>query len=126
MSATFEPIIRQAMKTHGYTRQFSTRMKVDDQGCYTRTVDGAPVEGKEKLRIVTEKANQMYGEGNWVLLYAMVTTILIGIWLAAAENPCAVTPDTPCVVRQRNMVGIFWTGSNDPVTFNEKATSFIC
>ena len=95
VSATFEPIIRQAMKTHGYTRQFSTRMKVDDQGCYTRTVDGAPVEGKEKLRIVTEKANQMYGEGNWVLLYAYADHHSDRDLLAAAENPCAVTPDNP-------------------------------
>ncbi len=95
VSATFEPIVRQAMKTHGYTRQFSTRMKVDDKGCYTRSVEGTPVEGKEKLRIVTERANQIYGEGNWTLLYAYGDHHSDRDLLAAAKYPCVVTPDNP-------------------------------
>ncbi len=95
VSATFEPIVRQAMKTHGFTRQFSTRMKIDGQGCYTRMVDGTPVEGKEKLRLVVEKANQIYGKGNWVLLYAYGDHHSDRDLLAAAKYPCAVTPDNP-------------------------------
>lgn len=106
VSATFEPIVRQAMKTHGYTRQFSTCMKVDENGCYTREVEGMPVEGKEKLRIVIDKANELYGEGNWVLTHAYGDHHSDRELLAAAQNPCAVTPDNPL---RRTAKELGWT-----------------
>ena len=95
VSATFEPIISEAMKEHAYTHQFSTRMMTDDEGAYTRKVDGLPVEGAEKLRVLREYADATYGAGNWVLTHAYGDHHSDRELLSAAEHPCAVTPDRP-------------------------------
>lgn len=63
VTATFEPIIRRCAQTHGFTRQYSTRMRTDENGCYTCAVDGWPVEGIEKYNIVRRKADELYGPG---------------------------------------------------------------
>lgn len=95
VTATFEPLIQQAMKRHGYTQAFSTRMKVDEQGLYTTQVDGLPVEGSQKLEVLTRQANAQYGEGNWVLTHAYGDHHSDRTLLAAAQHPFAVTPDRP-------------------------------
>lgn len=95
VTATFEPIICQAMKKHGYTHQFSTRMATDAQGGYTCSVEGLPVEGEEKVARVTEYANATYGEGNWVITHAYGDHHSDRTLLAAAQHPCAVDPDRP-------------------------------
>lgn len=95
VSATFEPIIERIMELHDYDRQFSTRMRLDSKGCYTRQVEGLPVEGEEKLRMVREFADGEYGAGNWVLSYAYGDHHSDRSLLSAAEHPCAVTPDQP-------------------------------
>ena len=95
VSATFEPLICQAMKRHGYTKEFATRMATDRAGCYTCRVEGLPVEGEEKLARVTAYANKRYGEGNWVISYAYGDHHSDRALLSAAQHPCAVTPDRP-------------------------------
>lgn len=95
VSATFEPLIKQAMKTHHYTKQFSTRMATDENGCYTCKVEGLPVEGEEKLVRVTDYANRKYGAGNWVISHAYGDHHSDRTLLRAAQHPYAVTPDRP-------------------------------
>ncbi len=95
VSATFEPIILEAMKDHAFTHQFSTRMQVDDRGHYTRLVDGTPVEGAEKIRLVREYADERYGKNGWVLVNAYGDHHSDRPMLEVAQHPCAVTPDRP-------------------------------
>lgn len=95
VSATFEPIALEAMKYHGYTRCFATRMATDSQGNYTRSVEGLPVEGREKLIRVTDYANKTYGKGKWVLTHAYGDHHSDRALLEAAQHPHAVTPDRP-------------------------------
>ena len=64
VTATFEPLIQQAMTTtYGHTPAFSTRMKIDSDGRYTREVEGLPVEGSQKLEVLTREANARFGKG---------------------------------------------------------------
>ena len=95
VSATFEPLICQAMKKNGLTHQFSNRMATDDQVCNTCQVEGLPVEGEDKLVRSTEYANEKYGEGNWVITHAYGDHHSDRAMLRAALRPCAVTPDNP-------------------------------
>lgn len=95
VTATFEPIICQAMKTHRFTRQFSTRMVTDAQGRYTRQVEGIPVEGDEKVQQISQAADAAFGKGNWVLAYAYGDHHSDRPMLKASLHPCAVTPDRP-------------------------------
>ncbi len=95
VSATFEPIAQEACKRHNYSRQFSTRMLVDENGNYTRKVLGLPVEGEEKLRVITKAADEEFGKGNWSLEYAYGDHHSDKFMLAASKHPCAVSPDKP-------------------------------
>ena len=95
VSATFEPIILEVMKEHPFTHQFSTRMQVDERGHYTRLVEGTPVEGSEKIRLVHEYADECYGKDGWVLVSAYGDHHSDRPMLAAAQFPYAVTPDRP-------------------------------
>lgn len=90
------------MTQHAYTRAFSTRMKTDSDGCYTREVEGLPVEGSQKLEVLTREANARFGEGNWVLTHAYGDHHSDRTLLAAAEHPFAVTPDRPLRRTARN------------------------
>lgn len=95
VSATFEPITKQAMKYHHYTHQISTAMEIDQRGCYTRKVVGLPVEGEEKLRRIKALANELYGEDGWILTHAYGDHHSDRSMLAFAQNAFAVTPDRP-------------------------------
>lgn len=95
VSATFEPIIEQCMKHHGFTHQLSTRMSVGPDGTYTTKVEGLPVEGDEKIVRIKECADARYGEGNWILTHAYGDHHSDRSMLSAALHPCAVTPDNP-------------------------------
>lgn len=70
LSATFEPILWDIVPQHPVHYQISTRMKVDERGCYVAQVDGLPVEGAEKLNALKRFADFQFGEGNWVLDWA--------------------------------------------------------
>ncbi len=94
ISATFEPIARRAMEFHPIDGQVSTRMKTKD-GCYTREVDGKPVEGAEKLVAIKQWCDAKFGEGNWELAYAYGDHHSDRLMLDAAEHAFAVNPDHP-------------------------------
>ncbi len=95
ISATFEPIVLRAMEHHPFDIQISTRMKVDDEGCYTRLVEGLPVEGEEKRFAVERYADAVYGKGKWRLSFAYGDHHSDRPLLHSAENAYAVTPDKP-------------------------------
>lgn len=92
VSATFDPIIVRAQRDIPFNHQCSTKMQVDENGCYTRQVDGNPVEGAEKLRQIEARADEVYGKGNWHLSHAYGDHYSDAVLLAAADHPCAVTP----------------------------------
>lgn len=92
VSATFDPIAERANNDLPFNFHCATKMRVDENGKYTCQVDGSPVEGAEKLRLVEEHANATYGPGNWKLAYAYGDHYSDRPLLAAAEHPCAVTP----------------------------------
>ncbi|MDO5334910.1 MAG: HAD-IB family hydrolase [Coriobacteriia bacterium] len=95
VTASFEPIIERIMELHAFDHQFSTRMRLDAQGNYTRQVEGLPVEGEEKLRLLRLYADEKYGEGKWVLSHAYGDHHSDRTLLSFAQHPCAVTPDQP-------------------------------
>ncbi|WP_417049250.1 HAD family hydrolase, partial [Ellagibacter isourolithinifaciens] len=72
----------------------STRMKTKD-GCYTREVDGKPVEGAEKLVAIKQWCDAKFGEDNWELAYAYGDHHSDRLMLDAAEHAFAVNPDHP-------------------------------
>ena len=95
ISATFEPIILRAMELHRFSHQVSTRMRVDEAGCYTCEVEGLPVEGEEKIAAIRRYADERYGEGNWELGYAYGDHHSDCALLSSAKHAYAVTPDKP-------------------------------
>lgn len=95
VSATFEPIILCAMELHSFEHQVSTRMRVDERGCYTSEVEGVPVEGEQKVVAITEYADARYGRGNWELGYAYGDHHSDRTLLAGAKHAFAVSPDKP-------------------------------
>lgn len=95
VSATFEPIIAQAMCAHPIQFGISTRMQIDARGRYIAQVEGLPVEGAEKMAALTAFANERYGEGKWELGWAYGDHHSDRALLAAAEHGFAVTPDRP-------------------------------
>lgn len=92
VSATFEPIIQQAMLRRPFSQGIATRMRVAADGTYTRCVEGVPVEGDEKLAAVRRFADERFGRGCWELTYAYGDHYSDRTVLAAAKHPFAVTP----------------------------------
>lgn len=95
VSASWQAIIDRACESKPFARGFATKMITDRNGCYTRQVDGLPVEGEEKLRVIERFANAEFGAGNWELSYAYGDHHSDGPLLAAAKQAFAVTPDKP-------------------------------
>ena len=95
VSATFEPSVLEAMEHHGFTHELSTQMATDEKGCYTRNVLGLPVEGNQKLALLTQCANERYGVGGWVLTHAYGDHHSDRALLGAAQEAFAVCPDRP-------------------------------
>lgn len=104
ISATFEPIVLRAMEKHAFEHQVSVCMAVDEKGCYTRQVIGAPVEGEEKVRCVERFGNQMFGEGNWELAYAYADHYSDIPLLEMAKHAIAVSPG-PVLAREAKRRG---------------------
>ena len=94
VSASFEPIVLRAMESHPFQHQISTRMKVAEDGTYTREVDGKPIEGDEKMVALRHWCDGRFGEGNWEIAYAYADHHSDKPLLAAAKHPFAVTPNT--------------------------------
>lgn len=95
VSATFEPIILRAMEFHPIKYQASTRMKVAEDGTYTREVDGECVEGEAKLTALGQLCDRVYGKDGWELLHAFGDHHSDRALLRAAKHAHAVTPDRP-------------------------------
>lgn len=94
VSASFEPIVMRAMESHPFSHQISTRMKLANDGTYTRQVEGRPIEGKEKLIALEHWCDGHYGEGRWELAYAYGDHHSDETLLLAAKHPFAVSPNT--------------------------------
>ncbi|HAM14992.1 MAG TPA: HAD-IB family hydrolase [Eggerthellaceae bacterium] len=94
VSATFEPIVLRAMEEHSFQHQISTRMKVAEDGTYTREVDGLPIEGDAKIVALIHWCDGRFGEGNWELAYAYGDHHSDEPLLAAAKHPFAVSPNS--------------------------------
>lgn len=65
-SASFKPITTTIVEELGFDGQVSTIMEEKDDH-YTGRVIGVPVQGREKLRLLVQLCNDMFGSGNWVL-----------------------------------------------------------
>lgn len=115
VSATFEPIIARAMERHPFDSETATIMHVDEEGCYTCEVEGEPIEGAQKLHVVTTRADQKYGKGNWELTYAYGDHHSDKTLLEAALYPHAVTPDRPLrrAARKNGWPILDWTYQYD-------------
>ncbi len=95
LSATFEPIIAQAMCEQPIQFGIATRMHIDENGCYTNRVEGLPVEGTEKVSVLTKFADSLFGKDGWELGWAYGDHHSDSPLLAAAEHGIAVMPDKP-------------------------------
>lgn len=111
VSASFEPIVLRAMESHPFKYQISTRMKVAEDGTYTREVDGRPIEGEEKLVSLKHWCDGRFGEGAWVLEYAYGDHHSDEPLLAAANHPFAVSPNTGMsrIAKRRNWPILDWS-----------------
>lgn len=103
VSATFEPILIQAQKQHPFDFQVSTRMRVLENDTYSQEVDGACIEGTEKLIALTEFANKTFGVGRWIIASAYGDHHSDRSILSAAEQAYAVDPDQPLKRTARKM-----------------------
>ena len=104
VSATFEPIIAAAMQRHPIQYAIATRMKVDFQGNYTNEVEGTPIEGPEKVVVLTRLCDELFGPGKWELAWAYGDHHSDRALLSAALEAFAVTPDRP-LTRTANAEG---------------------
>ncbi len=95
VSATFEPIIERAQELHPFDGFIATKMEVDEEGRYTTRVDGACIEGQEKVNAIRAYADERYGEGNWELVAAFGDHHSDAPLLSAAREGFAVCPDNP-------------------------------
>ncbi len=93
VSASFEPIVASAMIEHPMQFALASRMKIDDEGRYTAEVDGLPTEGPAKLEVLQQFADAYFGKDCWRLDWAYGDHYSDLKMLAAAQHPCAVTPD---------------------------------
>ena len=94
VSASFEPIIHELAEDLRADFYVCTQMEIKD-GFYTGLVTTAPPEGINKLLQMREQADQLYGEGNWVLSHAYGDHASDMQILSAALNPIVVDPDSP-------------------------------
>ncbi len=65
-SASFKPITTTIVEELGFDGQVSTIMEEKDDH-YTGKVVGVPVQGREKLRLLIQLCDDMFGSRNWVL-----------------------------------------------------------
>ena len=111
VSASFEPIVLRAMEKHPFHHQISTRMKVDADGCYTREVDGRPIEGEEKIVALKHWCDGHFGEGGWKLVYAYGDHHSDEPLLLAAELPFVVSPNSGLsrIAKRRGWTVLDWS-----------------
>lgn len=103
VSATFEPILIQAQKQHPFDFQLSTKMRVLDNNTYSQEVDGACIEGDEKLIALTAFADKTFGRDKWIIASAYGDHHSDRAILGAAQQAFAVDPDKPLKRTARKM-----------------------
>lgn len=110
VSATFEPIIAEAMTEHPIEFAIASRMKVDTNGYYTSELDGQATEGPAKLDVLEQFANDYFGKDCWVLEWAYGDHYSDLRLLESAQYPCAVTPDgkLEAVAKERGWKILQW------------------
>ena len=79
--------------------------RTDENGCYTREVDGLPVEGEEKVHAIRRFADATFGEGNWHITDSYGDHHSDIPMLEMADSPHAVTPDNPL---ERHAKSVGW------------------
>ncbi len=95
VSASFDALLRPMISEIGADALLATQMECTPDGSrYTGKVKGRPVEGDEKVRSITEYANELYGEGKWELARAYGDHHSDIPLLAFARESYAVTPDS--------------------------------
>lgn len=111
VSATFEPIVLRAMEMHPFTHQISTRMKVAEDGTYTREVEGRCIEGEEKIVALKHWCDGRFGEDGWEIAYAYGDHHSDEPLLAAAKHPFAVSPNSGMekIAKTRNWPILDWS-----------------
>ncbi|MDO4502918.1 MAG: HAD family hydrolase [Coriobacteriia bacterium] len=92
VSASFEPIVKRCVQRHPVDYQVSTRMCVRPNGTYGNSVEGAPIEGPQKLTALRAFADATFGPGNWVIEAAYGDHYSDKTLLEASAHPHAVTP----------------------------------
>lgn len=92
VSASFKPIISRLAADIGADFFVCTEMEIAD-GSYTGRVVLAPPEGINKLLQLRERADALYGEGQWVVESAFGDHLSDAPVLSAALKPHAVDPD---------------------------------
>lgn len=96
ISASFNPIVEQLQRRHPIIDFYvATGMKKADDGTYINQVDGTPTEGKQKVVVLSQKANELYGEGNWEITYAYADHDSDCVLLDLARHAYAVSPNKP-------------------------------
>ena len=91
-SASFKPITTAVVDELGFAGHVSTIME-EREGRYTARVQGAPVQGPEKLKRLNAYCNGVFGTGAWQLERAYGDHFSDITLLAAAKHPVAVDPD---------------------------------
>lgn len=95
VTASFLSCAMPVAENVGVDALLATRMELTaDKSGYTGKVEGAPVEGQQKVIAITEFANSKFGEGAWVLERAYGDHYSDGPMLRAATQGFAVSPDT--------------------------------
>jgi len=92
VSASFRPIINEIARDLQTDFFVCTEMEIKN-GFYTGNVANKPPEGIQKLLQLREKADELYGEGNWILDKAYGDHFSDLHILSASINPFAVDPD---------------------------------
>ncbi|MDO4590862.1 MAG: HAD-IB family hydrolase [Slackia sp.] len=113
VSATFGPIVRRAQQRHPIDECLCTEMRTDEHGRYTTCVDGACIEGEEKVRAIRAYADARYGKGGWELVEAYGDHHSDIPMLSQATHAFAVTPDNPLAreARRRGWTVLDWNVS---------------
>lgn len=92
VSATFDPIAREAAMLLGADGYVATQMEQDALGNYTGNVSGNVVAGKAKVEAACAWADKTLGPNKWSLAFAYGDHHSDIELLSAARHPMAVSP----------------------------------
>lgn len=101
ISATFDPIAREAARHLGADGYVATRMQRTSDGDYTGRVDGEVVEGAGKVLALRSWADSDVGKDGWYIAYAYGDHHSDADILSSAEHPVAVNPSPALWIEAR-------------------------